>query len=88
MIYVTTFRLSPHDRETHPGHAATAVIMSVCGAAPFNGVKDQTLAVAYISAFLLVFLVINLTFFMVLFPNFFLKILGDIIPYGWPPLDS
>lgn len=36
---------------------ATAVIMSITGAAPFQGIEDQNLAVAYISAFILVFLV-------------------------------
>jgi cytochrome b subunit of formate dehydrogenase len=36
---------------------ATSVIMSVTGAAPFNGASDQSLSVAYISAFILVFLV-------------------------------
>jgi hypothetical protein len=35
---------------------ATSVIMSVTGAAPFNGASDQGLGVAYISVFLLVFL--------------------------------
>ena len=40
---------------------ATSVIMSVTGAAPFNGTSDQNLSVAYISAFVLVFLV-NLFF--------------------------
>lgn len=39
-------------------HIATSVIMSVTGAAPFMGIEDQTLAVAYISAFILVFMVI------------------------------
>ena len=38
-------------------NVATAVIMSVTGAAPFNGTSDQNLSVAYISAFILVFLV-------------------------------
>jgi len=37
-------------------HTATSVIMSVTGAAPFMGTEDQTLAVAYISVFILVFL--------------------------------
>ena len=36
---------------------ATSVILSVTGAAPFNGTSDQNLSVAYISAFILVFLV-------------------------------
>lgn len=36
---------------------ATAVLMSVTGSAPFNGAADQTLAVAYISAFILIFVV-------------------------------
>lgn len=39
------------------GITATSVIMSITGAAPFNSEKDQTLAVAYISAFILVFMV-------------------------------
>lgn len=39
-------------------NVATSVIMSVTGAAPFNGSSDQNLSVAYISAFILVFLVI------------------------------
>lgn len=38
-------------------NVATSVIMSVTGAAPFNGSSDQNLSVAYISAFILVFLV-------------------------------
>jgi auxin efflux carrier family protein len=38
-------------------NVATSVIMSVTGAAPFNGTSDQNLSVAYISAFILVFLV-------------------------------
>ena len=38
-------------------NVATSVIMSVTGAAPFNGTSDQNLSVAYISAFVLVFLV-------------------------------
>ncbi|KIM40479.1 hypothetical protein M413DRAFT_445931 [Hebeloma cylindrosporum] len=38
------------------GDIPTSVIMSVTGAAPFMGVEDQTLAVAYISAFILVFM--------------------------------
>jgi len=36
---------------------ATAVIMSVTGATPFQGTNDQNLSVAYISAFILVFMV-------------------------------
>ena len=36
---------------------ATSVVMSVTGAAPFTGIEDQTLAVAYISAFILVAMV-------------------------------
>lgn len=36
---------------------ATAVIMSITGAAPFNGEKDQDLAVAYISALILYYMV-------------------------------
>ncbi|KAF7983571.1 hypothetical protein HWV62_21168 [Athelia sp. TMB] len=43
------------------GDIPTSVIMSITGAAPFNGTADQTLSVAYISAFILVF-------FMTLFP--------------------
>ncbi|KAF8808185.1 hypothetical protein BYT27DRAFT_7190314 [Phlegmacium glaucopus] len=39
------------------GDIPTSVIMSVTGAAPFHGASDQSLAVAYISAFILVFLV-------------------------------
>ncbi|KAF8968094.1 auxin efflux carrier [Flammula alnicola] len=39
------------------GDIPTSVIMSVTGAAPFHGVADQNLAVAYISAFILVFMV-------------------------------
>ena len=42
-------------------NVATSVVMSVTGAAPFNGASDQSLSVAYISAFILVFLV-NLLF--------------------------
>lgn len=36
---------------------ATAVVMSITGAAPFNGTADQTLSVAYIAGFLLVYMV-------------------------------
>ncbi|KZP31912.1 hypothetical protein FIBSPDRAFT_916594 [Athelia psychrophila] len=43
------------------GDIPTSVVMSITGAAPFNGASDQTLSVAYISAFILVF-------FMTLFP--------------------
>jgi len=39
------------------GDLPTAVIMSVTAAAPFNGTTDQNLAVAYIAAFILVFVV-------------------------------
>ncbi|CAA7268203.1 unnamed protein product [Cyclocybe aegerita] len=39
------------------GDIPTSVVMSVTGAAPFHGVTDQNLAIAYISAFILVFLV-------------------------------
>ncbi|KAJ7042178.1 auxin efflux carrier transmembrane protein [Mycena alexandri] len=42
------------------GDIPVAVIMSVTGAAPFNGLVDQTLSVAYISGFLLVYMI---TFF-------------------------
>ncbi|KAG6813007.1 hypothetical protein H0H92_014744 [Tricholoma furcatifolium] len=38
------------------GDIPTSVIVSVAGAAPFNGTTDQNLAVAYISAFILVFM--------------------------------
>ncbi|KDR79028.1 hypothetical protein GALMADRAFT_224281 [Galerina marginata CBS 339.88] len=39
------------------GDIPTAVILSVTGAPPFQGVDDQNLSVAYISAFILVFMV-------------------------------
>lgn len=39
------------------GDIPTSVIMSITGAAPFQGTTDQNLAVAYISAFILVFLI-------------------------------
>ncbi|TDL22375.1 hypothetical protein BD410DRAFT_748622 [Rickenella mellea] len=39
------------------GDVPTAVIMSITGSAPFNGSTDQSLSVAYISAFILVFFV-------------------------------
>ncbi|KAG6816410.1 hypothetical protein H0H87_006214 [Tephrocybe sp. NHM501043] len=38
------------------GDIPTSVIVSVTGAAPFNGTVDQNLSVAYISAFILVFM--------------------------------
>ncbi|KAK0458098.1 auxin efflux carrier [Desarmillaria tabescens] len=38
------------------GDIPTAVIMSITGAAPFNGVEDQDLAVAYISALILYYM--------------------------------
>ncbi len=37
--------------------AATAVLLSLTGNAPFQGTQDQNLAVAYISVFILVFTV-------------------------------
>ena len=37
--------------------AATAVLLSLTGNAPFQGTQDQNLAVAYISIFILVFTV-------------------------------
>jgi hypothetical protein len=40
-----------------PRFEATSVLLSICGSAPFGGVADQNLSVAYISAFLLVFMV-------------------------------
>ncbi|KAJ7708205.1 auxin efflux carrier [Mycena rosella] len=42
------------------GDIPTAVVMSITGAAPFNGTADQTLSVAYIAGFLLVYMI---TFF-------------------------
>ncbi|KDQ52951.1 hypothetical protein JAAARDRAFT_210200 [Jaapia argillacea MUCL 33604] len=39
------------------GDIPTSVIMSITGAAPFNGSQDQNLSVAYCSAFILVFMV-------------------------------
>lgn len=39
------------------GDVPTAVIMSITAAAPFNGTEDQNLAVAYIAAFVLVWMV-------------------------------
>ncbi|KAF4585216.1 Protein M3 [Pleurotus pulmonarius] len=39
------------------GDIPTSVLMSITGAAPFNGTSDQTLSVAYVSAFILVFMV-------------------------------
>ncbi|KAJ7246980.1 auxin efflux carrier transmembrane protein [Mycena rebaudengoi] len=42
------------------GDIPTAVVMSITGAAPFKGVDDQTLSVAYIAGFLLVYMI---TFF-------------------------
>jgi len=38
-------------------HIATAIAMGITVAAPFSGIDDQNLAIAYISAFLLVFFV-------------------------------
>nr|GAT44866.1 auxin efflux carrier transmembrane protein [Mycena chlorophos] len=42
------------------GDIPTAVVMSITAAAPFNGEADQTLSVAYIAGFILVFMI---TFF-------------------------
>ena len=39
------------------GDIPTSVVMSITGAAPFSGTSDQTLSVAYVSAFILVFVV-------------------------------
>ncbi|KAF7304414.1 Auxin efflux carrier transmembrane protein [Mycena chlorophos] len=39
------------------GDIPTAVVMSITAAAPFNGEADQTLSVAYIAGFILVFMV-------------------------------
>lgn len=45
------------------GDIPTSVVMSIAGAAPFNGTTDQTLSVAYVSAFILVFFVsLHITF--------------------------
>jgi len=38
---------------------ATSVIMSITGAQPFNPSKDQDVAVAYVSAFILVYMVLS-----------------------------
>ncbi|KAL5534864.1 hypothetical protein ACEPAG_1329 [Sanghuangporus baumii] len=43
------------------GDIPTSVIMSITGSAPFNGSTDQTVAVAYLAAFIIVF-------FITLFP--------------------
>ncbi|EJD04584.1 auxin efflux carrier [Fomitiporia mediterranea MF3/22] len=51
------------------GDVPTAVIMSVTGAAPFNPSTDQTLAVAYLSAFIIVF-------FITLFPMGFYRLIA------------
>ncbi|KAJ7474875.1 auxin efflux carrier transmembrane protein [Mycena latifolia] len=42
------------------GDIPTAVVMSITGATPFNGSTDQTLSVAYIAGFILVYMI---TFF-------------------------
>ncbi|KAJ7438095.1 auxin efflux carrier transmembrane protein [Mycena galericulata] len=42
------------------GDIPTAVVMSITGAAPFNGTADQTLSVAYMAGFILVYMI---TFF-------------------------
>ncbi|KAJ7763194.1 auxin efflux carrier, partial [Mycena maculata] len=42
------------------GDIPTAVVMSITGAAPFNGTTDQTLSVTYIAGFILVYMI---TFF-------------------------
>lgn len=36
---------------------ATAVVMSLMASAPFNGTEDENLAVAYLSVFVLVYIV-------------------------------
>ena len=46
-----------HRIDSDQNLSATAVIMSITGAAPFNPSTDQNLSVAYISAFILVFVV-------------------------------
>ena len=37
--------------------SATAIAMGITASAPFNGVDDENLAIAYISMFILIFLV-------------------------------
>ncbi|KAF9231740.1 auxin efflux carrier [Melanogaster broomeanus] len=39
------------------GDIPTSVVMSIMASAPFNGTEDENLAVAYISAFILVFMI-------------------------------
>ncbi|KAF9218916.1 hypothetical protein BS17DRAFT_477470 [Gyrodon lividus] len=39
------------------GDIPTSVLMSITASAPFNGIEDQNLAVAYISVFMLVFII-------------------------------
>jgi len=65
---------------------ATSVVMGVTGAAPFNGASDQSLSVAYTSAFILVFLVI---FFFCALPSeiiFSYTRIGNTIPFWCPPI--
>ena len=67
-------------------NVATSVVMSVAGSAPFNGTSDQNLSVAYISAFILVFLV-NFFFFCIITSNFFsFTLIGNIISSRCLPL--
>lgn len=49
--------LSVGDGTHDVGSVATSVVMSITAVAPFNGTQDEDLAVAYISAFILVFFV-------------------------------
>ena len=62
---VCHFLCSALDRSIHVT-PATAVIMSITSAAPFNPSHDQTVAVAYISAFILVFFVSVVDFLVLL----------------------
>ncbi|KAL5518362.1 ECM3_1 [Sanghuangporus vaninii] len=61
------------------GDIPTAVIMSITGSAPFNGSSDQTVAVAYVAAFIIVF-------FITLFPLGGTKLIE--LDYVGPDMDD
>jgi predicted permease len=50
----TSASLDLQHSEYRPGPLATAVVLSIMGAAPFNGGADQALSIGYISGFIFV----------------------------------
>jgi hypothetical protein len=58
--------------------------MSICGSAPFTGAGDQTLAVAYVAVFILVFIVRTRKLHFTAYSSN-IQLSGNPFPYGWRP---